>query len=64
MNNNYIEYESNGDRNETLSVEKYVNETSPYLKEIIDNLKKSDTWRSQLTVANNFISSVEIMKGM
>ena len=28
--NNYIEYESNGDRNKTLSVEEYLNKISPY----------------------------------
>ena len=41
--NNYIEYESNDDRNETLSVEEYLNRSRPYLKDIINNLKKSDT---------------------
>ena len=29
----------------------------PYLKDVINNLKKSDTWKIQLTVAINFISS-------
>ena len=29
----YIEYESKGDRNKTLSVEEYLNEISPYLKD-------------------------------
>ena len=29
--NNYIEYESNGDTNKTLSVEEYFNKISPYL---------------------------------
>ena len=28
--NNYIEYESNGDRNKALSVEEYLNKISPY----------------------------------
>ena len=37
--NNYIEYESNGDGNKTLSVEEYLNEIRPYLKDIINNLK-------------------------
>ena len=41
--NNYFEYKSNGDRNKTLSVDEYHNKTRPYLKDIIDNLKKSDT---------------------
>ena len=28
--NNYIKYESNSDRNKTLSVEEYLNKISPY----------------------------------
>ena len=56
--NIYIEYESNGDRNKTLSLEEYINKIRPYLKDIINNLKKSDTWKIQLTTANTFISSV------
>ena len=41
--NNYVEYESNGDRNKTLPVEEYLNKINPRLKAIINNLKKSDT---------------------
>ena len=37
--NNYIECESNGDRNKTLSVEEYLNKIRPYLKNIINNFK-------------------------
>ena len=37
--NNYIEHESKGDRNKTLSVEEYLNKIRPYLKDIINNLK-------------------------
>ena len=29
----------------------------PYLKEIINNLEKSDAWKIQLTIAIDFISS-------
>ena len=54
--NNYIEYKSNEGRDKTLSVEKYLNKISPYLKDIIYNLKKSDTRKIQLTITNNFIS--------
>ena len=39
--NIYIEYERNGDRNKTVSVEEYLNKFSLYLKDIINNLKKS-----------------------
>ena len=45
--NNHIECESNGDRDKTLSVEVYRNETRPYLKDRINNLKKSDMWKIQ-----------------
>ena len=51
--NKYIEYESNGDRSKALSVEKYLNRIRPYLKDITNNLKKSDTRNIQLTMANS-----------
>ena len=41
-----------------LSVEEYLNKIRPYLKNI-NNLKKSYTWKVQLTIANNFISSID-----
>ena len=37
--NNYIEFESNDDRNKALSVEEYLNKIKRYLKDILDNLK-------------------------
>ena len=43
-------YESNRDRNR-LSVE----EIRPYLKDIINDLKKSDTLRIQLMITINFV---------
>ena len=55
--NNYIEYESNGDRYKILSVEEYLNKIRLYLKNIINDLKKSDTQKIQLTIAVKFISS-------
>ena len=42
LSQTYIEYGSKGDRNKALSVEKYLNKIRPYLKGIINNLKKSD----------------------
>ena len=56
---NYIEYESKGDRNKTLSAEEYLNKIRPYLKDTINNLKTSDSWKIQLTIAINFISSMD-----
>ena len=46
-NNNYIEYESNDERNKALSVEEYLNKIRSYLKYIINNLKKSVPWKNQ-----------------
>ena len=51
--------ESNGARNKTLSVEEYLNKISPYLKDIINNLKTCDAWEIQITIANNFISFID-----
>ena len=53
---NYIEYESNGDRNKTLSIEAYLNKFRQYLKDIINDLKKYD-WKIQVIVAIGFIFS-------
>ena len=57
--NNYTEYKSKGDRNKTPSVEQYLNKVISYLKDIKNNLKKLGTWKIQLTIAINFISSID-----
>ena len=56
LSNNYTEYESNGDRNKTLSIEEYLNKIRKCFKNI-NHLKKSDTWKIQSTIVINFISS-------
>ena len=35
----------------------YLDEIKRYLKDIINNLEISDTWKIQLTIVMNFISS-------
>ena len=42
-----------------INLHQYIHEIKPYLKDIIDNLKKS---KIQLTIAINFISSKETDK--
>ena len=42
---------------------KHLNKIRPYLKDIMNNLKKSDTWKIQLTIAKNFISSIDNDEG-
>ena len=42
-NNNYIKYESNGDKNKNLSFDEYLNKIETYLRNIIINLQNYDT---------------------
>ena len=52
----YIEYESNGDKNKT-SIEEYLNVIRPYLSNMIDN--HEDEWKIQLTMEVSFVSTVK-----
>ena len=45
--NNYIKYESSGDRSKKLLVKEYLDKIKPYLRDIIINLQKSDSWKNQ-----------------
>ena len=47
-NNNYIGYESRGDRKRNLSLDEYLNQIKPYLRNIIID---------QLAITINIISS-------
>ena len=44
FSSNYTEYESNGDKDKTLSIEEYLDEIKPYLNELTDNLKTKGEW--------------------
>ena len=39
LNNNYIEYKSNGDRNKNLSLDRYLDKIEPYLRDVIIDRK-------------------------
>ena len=54
-NNNYIEYESSGDK--SLSLNGYLNKNKTHLKNIVKDLQRSDVWKIQFTAAINFTSS-------
>ena len=58
--NNFIVYKRNNDNNKNLSIKDYLDEIKPNLKNILNNHKKSDTWKIQLTIQINFISSKHI----
>ena len=55
--NNYIECESNGDKEKILSIEEYLDEIKPYLNDLIDDHKTQGEWKIHLTMAINFMSS-------
>ena len=54
FNNNYIQYESRGDK--ILTIEEYLNMIEPYLVDITNDYKNKGEWKIQLTTAINFIS--------
>ena len=55
-----MEYESSADRNKNLSVKEYLNKIKLYLRDIIINLQKSDTWRIQWMIEFNFTYSKDV----
>ena len=48
------------DKNKNLSVNEYLNEIKPYLKDIITDFQKSGTWKIQWTIAIKFFSSKDL----
>ena len=55
--NSHLEYEKNCNRKKNLSVEEYLNEIKPYLKDVLIDLQKPAPWKIQLTMAVNLTSS-------
>ena len=49
--------QKNGDRNKAQSIEEYIDKVRPYLNISFNDLKKSDAWKIQFTIAINYISS-------
>ena len=44
---------------ESISLDEYLNKTELYMMDIIIDLQKFDTWKINLTIAINFISSTD-----
>ena len=57
FNNNYIQYESRGDKDKILTVNEYIDTIRSYLEDIINDHKIQSEWKIQLTAVINFISS-------
>ena len=52
--NNYIQYESNGDK--ILTVKEYLSLIESYLANMMNNYKSKGEWKIQLTAEINFTS--------
>ena len=56
-NNNYIQYESKGDKDKILTIGEYLNMIRPYLLDMINDYKNKGEWIIQPSAEINFISS-------
>ena len=59
FNDDYIEYESRGDKDNNLSLAEYLKIIRSYLRDMIDNNKAHSEWKIQLIMRINFISSLD-----
>ena len=55
--NNYVKYESNGDKDKILTPNEYLDMRRPYLVNMINDHKNKGKWKIQLTAIINFYSS-------
>ena len=55
FNNNYIQYESKGDK--ILTIEEYLSMIESYLVDMTNDHKNKGEWKIQLSAEINFISS-------
>ena len=58
FNDDYIEYESKGDKDKNLSPENYLDIIRPFLRDMINNHRTHGEWKTQLTMQITFISSL------
>ena len=54
-----MEFKSSGDKDKKVSVTEWIDKIKPYLRYILINLQKCNTWKVQL-IAINFISSTDV----
>ena len=57
FDDSYVEYQSNGDRDKSISIARYLNNIREHLRKLIDSKKKNGEWKIQLIMKINFISS-------
>ena len=52
----YMLYESNGDKDGKLSIDKYFDIIKPYLKDLIEDYQAKGNWKMQLSMRMIFVS--------
>ena len=61
FNENYKYYESIGDKDKKLSIERYIDVIKPYLSDLINDHKAIETssneWKTKINMYINFVSS-------
>ena len=57
FSDNFVEYQSSGYRDRSISIARYLNNIREHLEKLIEDKKKSGEWKIQLIVKINFISS-------
>ena len=62
FSDNFVEYQSNGNRNRSISIARYLNNIREHLRKLINDKKKSGEWKIQLIMKINFISSRDFIE--
>ena len=62
FNNDYIQYESKGDKDKTLTINEYLDMIRPYLVHMINDHKTQSEWKIQLTAATLFLLNQILMR--
>ena len=57
FSDNFVEYQSNGNRDKSISIARYLNNIRENLKKLINDQKKNGEWKIQLIMKIDFISS-------
>ena len=61
---NYVKYESNGDKDRSLSIAPYFLKVEPFLYDLIDFYKAIGEWKIQLSIQVSFIADNNDDKGL
>ena len=59
FDDNYVLYESRGDKNTELALYEYFDKIKPHLKDMIDDYKSKGEWKIQITMRIIFISFID-----